>query len=95
MLAIDQLEELFTAGSSDAERAAFVDALVDAADAHGRAVVVVALRADYYGRAAAHPALAELLGANNLLVGALHATELRRVDRAAVRAGRGCASSRS
>ncbi len=79
VLAIDQLEELFTACSSDAERAAFVDALVGAADAHGRAVVVVALRADYYGRTAAHPALAELLGANNLLVGALHAAELRRV----------------
>ena len=47
VLAVDQLEELFTACSSDAERVAFVDALVDAAERHGRAVVVVALRADY------------------------------------------------
>ena len=44
----------------------------------GRAVVVVALRADFYGRFAAYPELAELLGANHVLVGPMQASELRR-----------------
>ena len=42
-------------------------------------VVVVAVRADFYGRFAAYPALAELLGANHVLVGPMQASELRRV----------------
>ena len=79
LLAVDQLEELFTACRSDAERAAFADMLARAAaDPEGRAVVVVALRADFYGRFAAFPALAELLGANHVLVGPMQASELRR-----------------
>ena len=40
---------------------------------------MVALRADFYGRFAAHPRIAELLGANHVLVGAMQASELRRV----------------
>jgi WD40 repeat protein/tRNA A-37 threonylcarbamoyl transferase component Bud32 len=79
LLAVDQLEELFTACRSDAERAAFADTLARAAaDPDGRAVVVVALRADFYGRFAAYPEFAELLGANHVLVGAMQASELRR-----------------
>jgi len=79
LLAVDQLEELFTACRSDAERAAFADTLARAAaDPDGRAVVVVALRADFYGRFAAYPALSELLGANQVLVGPMQASELRR-----------------
>ena len=79
LLAVDQLEELFTACRSDAERAAFADTLARAAaDPDGRAVVVVALRADFYGRFAAHPGLAELLGGNQVLVGPMQASELRR-----------------
>ena len=90
LLAVDQLEELFTACRSDEERAAFVDALARAAaDPDGRAVVVVALRADFYGRFAAYPALAELLGANHVLVGPMQASELRRARRAARRHGSG------
>ncbi len=79
LLAVDQFEELFTACRSDAERAAFSDTLVRAAaDPEGRAVVVVALRADFYGRFAAYPGLAELLGGNQVLVGPMQASELRR-----------------
>ncbi len=63
LLAVDQFEELFTACRSDAERAAFADILARAAaDPEGRAVVVVALRADFYGRVAAHPALSRAAG---------------------------------
>jgi WD40 repeat protein/tRNA A-37 threonylcarbamoyl transferase component Bud32 len=79
LLAVDQLEELFTACGSDSERAAFAEALSRAAaDPGSRAVVVVALRADFYGRFAAYPELAELLGSNQVLVGPMHASELRR-----------------
>jgi WD40 repeat protein/tRNA A-37 threonylcarbamoyl transferase component Bud32 len=79
LLAVDQLEELFTACQSDGERAGFADMLARAAaDPDRRAVVVVALRADFYGRFAAHPGLAELLGANQVLVGPMLASELRR-----------------
>ena len=79
LLAVDQLEELVTACRSDEERAAFAAMLARAAaDPDGRAVVVVAVRADFYGRFAAYPELAELLGANHVLVGAMQASELRR-----------------
>jgi WD40 repeat protein len=89
LLAVDQLEELFTACRSEDERAAFVETLVRAAaDRQGRAVVVVALRADFYGRFAAYPGLAELLGENQVLVGPMQASELRRaVERPADRVG--------
>jgi WD40 repeat protein len=80
LLAVDQLEELFTACRSEAERAAFADTLARAvADPDGRAVVVVSLRADFYGRFSAYPGLAEILGANHVLVGPMQASELRRV----------------
>ncbi len=80
LLAVDQLEELFTACRSEAERTAFADTLTRAAaDPEGRAVVVGALRADFYARFAAYPGLAELLGANHVLVGPMQASELRRV----------------
>ena len=79
-LAVDQLEELFTACRSEAERAAFAQTLARAAaDPERRATVAVALRADFYGRFAAYPGLAELLGANHVLVGPMQASELRRV----------------
>ena len=79
LLAVDQLEELFTACRDADERAAFAGILARAAaDPAGRAVVVVALRADFYGRFAAHPGLAALLGANHVLVGPMQASELRR-----------------
>ena len=79
LLAVDQLEELFTACKDETQRAAFVDMLARAAaDPQGRAVVTVAVRADFYGRFAAFPRLAELLGANHVLVGPMQASELRR-----------------
>jgi len=79
LLAVDQLEEVFTACRSDTERAAFAATLARAAaDPDGRAVVVVALRADFYGRFASYFELAELLGANQVLVGSMQASELRR-----------------
>ena len=87
LLAVDQLEELFTACRSEVERSAFVETLVRAA-ADPRALVVVALRADFYGRFAAYPALAELLGTNHVLVAPMQASEFRRaIELPAERAG--------
>jgi WD40 repeat protein/tRNA A-37 threonylcarbamoyl transferase component Bud32 len=80
LIAVDQLEELFTACGSEDDRATFVESIGRAAaDPHGRAIVAVALRADFYGRFAAYPAIADLLGANHVLVGPMQASELRRV----------------
>ena len=53
VVAVDQFDEAFTACRDDAEREAFFDALVAAA-AQGT-LVVLAVRADFYGRLAAHP----------------------------------------
>ena len=58
IVAVDQFEEMFTACHDEAERAAFVDALVGRArDPSRRALVLVAVRADFYGRCAAYPEL--------------------------------------
>ncbi len=89
VVAIDQLEELFTACESEDERAAFVDALVRlASDPQARAIVLVALRGDYYGRFAAYPALADRLGSNHVLIGPMRGAELRRaIELPAARVG--------
>ena len=89
VLAVDQFEELFTACQDEAEREEFVAALVRAArDRDGRGVVVLAVRADFYGRCAAYPELSRLLGANHVLVGPMSRDELRRaIERPAQRVG--------
>ncbi len=89
LLAVDQFEEAFTACSDEGERAAFMAELVRVArDPHGRGSVVLAIRADYYGRCAAYPELADLLAANHVLVGPMQRDELRRaVERPAARVG--------
>lgn len=89
LIAIDQFEETFTLCRDAAERADFLGALVAAVnDPVQPATVVVAIRADFYGRCAEHPDLAALLGDNQLLVGAMRRDELRRtIERPAERAG--------
>ena len=89
VVAVDQFEEVFSACGDEAERAAFVDALVGAAqDPRLRALVLVAVSADFYGRCAAYPELSRLLGANHVLVGSMRRDELRRaIELPARRAG--------
>ncbi len=89
LLVIDQFEEVFTACPDEAERAEFISALVRTArDPDGRCVVVLAVRADFYGRCAAYPELSRLLGANHVLVGPMTRDELRRaIERPAQRVG--------
>jgi DNA-binding SARP family transcriptional activator/WD40 repeat protein len=89
VLAIDQLEELFTMCETEQERAAFLDQLVAAArDPQRRVLVVVSLRADFYGRLASYPRFAELLSASHALVGPMDREQLARaIEQPAARAG--------
>jgi WD40 repeat protein/DNA-binding SARP family transcriptional activator len=89
VLAVDQFEEVFTACREEPERAAFVDALIACArDPRRRALVLVAVRADFYGRCAGYRELSRLLGANHVLVGPMRRDELRRaIELPARRAG--------
>ena len=89
VIAVDQLEELFTLCEQEDERAAFGDQLAAAArDPERRALVVVSLRADFYGRLASYPRLAAMLSASHVLVGPMDRQDLARaIEEPAVRAG--------
>ena len=89
VIAVDQLEELFTACTEESERREFLDRLVDAAgENERRALVLCTLRADFYGRLGAYPAFAELLSRSHALVGPMDPAELREaIERPAARAG--------
>ena len=89
VLAVDQFEEVFTACRDPSERTAFADALVASArDPRRRALVLVAVRADFYGRCASLPELWRLLGASQVPVGPMRRGELRRaIELPARRAG--------
>jgi WD40 repeat protein/DNA-binding SARP family transcriptional activator len=89
VIAVDQLEELFTTANDDGERASFLQTLATAAlDPDRRYIVAVALRADFYGRCAAFPGFAALLSANHILLGPMKRDELvRAIKRPAHEAG--------
>src|SRR5215471_1884488 len=89
VIAVDQLEELFTLCEQEEERAAFAGQLAAAADdPQRRALVVVSLRADFYGRLASYPRLAALVSASHVLVGPMDRGELARaIEEPAARAG--------
>ncbi|HEY2320257.1 MAG TPA: BTAD domain-containing putative transcriptional regulator, partial [Solirubrobacteraceae bacterium] len=89
VIAVDQLEEMFTLCESDAERARFLDLLAAAArEPQRRALVVCALRADFYGRIGAHQRFAELLSHSHALVGPMDREELTQaIEGPAARAG--------
>jgi WD40 repeat protein len=89
LVVVDQLEEAFTLCSDEGERSAFFGNLMYAASIPGgRTVVVVAMRADFYGRLAEHPELRSLVGSQQVLLGPLDARGLRRaIEQPAKRAG--------
>ena len=79
VLAVDQFEELFAPVIGEEERHAFVEALVETAwDPERRTVVLIALRADFFGHLAPYVELADLVGAHQVLLGPLTTAELRR-----------------
>jgi WD40 repeat protein/class 3 adenylate cyclase len=88
ILVIDQFEELFTVCSDEAERAAFVDRLVELAADPERLAVVIGLRGDFYSHCAGYPEFARLVAANQVLVGPMTADEVKRaIELPARRAG--------
>jgi WD40 repeat protein len=79
VLVVDQFEEVFTVCRDEGERTGFLDALVQLVEDRDRGLqVVIAMRADFYGRCAMHDRLARLVGANQVLVGPMRRDELRR-----------------
>src|SRR5687768_17566164 len=98
LLAIDQLEEVFTLCRDEAERTAFLEALTyacgldeaaaDVAPEVDRATVVITLRADFYAFLAPYPALRDASAASQRYVGAMSTEELRTaIEEPARRAG--------
>ncbi|MFH9677802.1 AAA family ATPase [Streptomyces sp. NPDC017405] len=93
VLLVDQLEEIFTLCRDDAERSVFLGALgalaePPASSGPSRALVVLALRADFYGRAAAEPRLVPALRDRAVLVEPMTAGELRAaIEEPAARSG--------
>ncbi|MCX4596779.1 helix-turn-helix domain-containing protein [Streptomyces sp. NBC_01549] len=77
VVVIDQFEEVFTLCTDLAERSAFIDLALTALYPDNRLRVVLAVRADFYGRCAEHDALAQALGATSLLVSPMNPAELR------------------
>jgi WD40 repeat protein len=81
VIAVDQFEELFAETISEDDRRRFVGALVDAAwDGDRRALVLLALRADFIGHLARYSDLADL-ASNQVLLGPMSKAELRRAVR--------------
>lgn len=78
LLVVDQFEELFTLCRSEVERRAFLDKLLHAARPNGSAVVVIALRADFYAHCAGYPQLRKALSARQVYIGAMDVIELQR-----------------
>lgn len=74
VLIVDQFEEVFSLCRDPVEREAFITALTG-----GDALVVVAVRSNFYGHCAAYPELAARLDANQVLVGPPARDELRRM----------------
>ena len=88
-LLMDQFEELFTLCHDEDLRQALVDNLLYAASAaEGQAVVLLTLRADFYGKCAVYPRLADALSEHQVLVGPMTDDELERaIERPAQLAG--------
>jgi WD40 repeat protein/transcriptional regulator with XRE-family HTH domain len=73
-LMVDQFEEVFTLCPDEAERREFISALCELART---ALVVLALRADFYDRAIRYPGLASALQARQVVLGPMTAEQVR------------------
>ncbi|WP_229854102.1 nSTAND1 domain-containing NTPase [Streptomyces filipinensis] len=76
-LIIDQFEELYTLCTDRGERDRFIDRLLAAADPASRLRVVIAVRADFLGHCAEHPALTAVLQDGTVLAGPMSRDQLR------------------
>jgi WD40 repeat protein len=89
LLVVDPFEEIFTLCQDESQRQRFIENLLYATSVRdGRVIVVLAMRADFYHRCAAHPDLAGRISARQVLVGPMNEAELRRaIEQPARRAG--------
>jgi WD40 repeat protein len=85
LVVVDQFEEVFTLCPDESARTRFLDDLMDLREAS--LAVVIALRADFYGRCAVHPRLAAALAEHQHLLGPMRSEELRRAIEGPARAG--------
>ena len=80
VIVVDQFEEVFTLCADERERRAFIEALHVASVAEpgdmAPALVVVGVRADFYGRCFNYPCLAEALQERQMLLPPMSADEL-------------------
>ncbi len=78
IVTVDQFEEVFTQCSNEKDRKALIDNLVYASGvAGGKTIVVLTMRADFYGKCANYPRLANAISDQHELVPPLGADELR------------------
>jgi WD40 repeat protein/DNA-binding SARP family transcriptional activator len=88
LIVVDQFEELFSLCHNPAERKAFVDNLLYAAESPGPTMVVIALRADFYSFCAPFDNLRQALCQRQVYLGGMNSAELRRaIEEPALRAG--------
>lgn len=77
-LVIDQFEEIFTLCRDEAQRSALIDNLLYASAIEGgRVVVILTMRADFYGKCAIYPDLAARITDHQMLVSPMVEDELR------------------
>ena len=80
VLLVDQFEELFTLTASEQERQHFIDLLVTAVtEPQGSVIVLLTLRADFYDRPLAYPALGQLIPRHQSVVLPMDQQDLRAV----------------
>jgi WD40 repeat protein/energy-coupling factor transporter ATP-binding protein EcfA2 len=77
VLMVDQFEETFTLSDDEPRRGLFVSALHAACTGDGQALVVLGVRADFYGRCLDYRELAEALQDRQMVLGAMTVAELR------------------
>ena len=77
VLMVDQFEETFTLSDDETRRALFVAALHAACTGEGQALVVLGVRADFYGSCLDFRELAEALQDRQMVLGAMTVAELR------------------
>ncbi|TMR89426.1 WD40 repeat domain-containing protein [Nonomuraea basaltis] len=77
VIIVDQFEEVFALCDDAARRRDFIDALLAAGAAEGGSRVVIAVRADFFGRCAEHRELTEAVRDATLLMSPMSPAELR------------------
>lgn len=78
ILYIDQFEELFTLTDDEDERHQFINLITHAVtEADGKVIVILSMRADFYGHPANYPELGRLVNQNSDLVLPMNISELR------------------